>query len=110
MLCNSPVDPIEAPAASTRLGSKAWRHSSFRPQHMEVGRDLAALAEVQLDMRDCAKAGRSYRQALAILEKALGPNHPEIAENLDSYALVLRKTGRSAEAAKLEARAAAIRS
>ncbi len=46
---------------------------------------------------------------MAIDEKALGPEHPNVATNLENYAALLRETGRSAEADKLEARAKAIR-
>ncbi len=47
--------------------------------------------------------------ALANREKALGPEHPDVAQGLENYAALLRKTGRSAEASKMEARAKAIR-
>jgi tetratricopeptide (TPR) repeat protein len=50
-----------------------------------------------------------YRRSLAILEKALGPKHPSVATNLENYAAMLRETGRTAEADKMEARAKAIR-
>ena len=49
------------------------------------------------------------KRALAIREKALGPEHPRVATSLENYAALLRDTGRSAEAAKMEARAKAIR-
>ncbi len=48
-------------------------------------------------------------QVPAIREKALGPEHPNVAQSLENYADVLRKTGRDAEVRKLEARAKAIR-
>ncbi len=56
-----------------------------------------------------AEAEPLYKRSLAIREKALGPQHPHIATILQDYAPLLRKTGRSTEAAKLEARAKAIR-
>ncbi len=46
--------------------------------------------------------------ALAIKEKALGSEHPHVATTLGNYAVLLRKTGRATEAAKMEARAKAI--
>ncbi len=49
------------------------------------------------------------KRVLAITEKALGPQHPDVAESLEYYAALLRETGRSAEAADMEARAKAIR-
>ena len=50
-----------------------------------------------------------YRRALSIWEKALGPEHPDVATVLENYALLLRKTNREAQAEELEARARAIR-
>ena len=50
-----------------------------------------------------------YRRSLAIKEKALGPEHPNVAQGLENYAALLRETGRTAEADKMEARAKAIR-
>ena len=56
-----------------------------------------------------------YKRALTIMERALGPEHPYVAQALENYAVLLRETGRSsgglrdAEAAKMEARAKAIR-
>ncbi len=44
-----------------------------------------------------------------IREKALGPDHPQVAQSLENYATLLRETGRNTEAAKMEARAKAIR-
>jgi len=43
------------------------------------------------------------------VEKALGPEHPNVAQSLENYAVLLRTMGRSAEAAEMEARAKAIR-
>ncbi len=47
--------------------------------------------------------------SLAIWEKALGPDHPNVVASLENYAALLRETGRTAEANKMEARAKAIR-
>ena len=43
------------------------------------------------------------------VEKALGPEHPNVATCLENYAALLKKMGRGAEAEPLEARARAIR-
>jgi hypothetical protein len=48
--------------------------------------------------------------SLAIREKALGPEHPNVALSLKNYADLLREIGRSEEAQEMEARAQAIRS
>ncbi len=50
-----------------------------------------------------------YKRSLAIHEKALGPEHPNVATSLENYAALLRENGRTAEADKMEARAKAIR-
>ncbi len=50
-----------------------------------------------------------YKRALAIWEKALGPEHPDLATSLENYAALLRETGRNADASATEARAKAIR-
>ena len=50
-----------------------------------------------------------YKRSLAILLKALGPEHPNVATSLENYAVLLRKMDRDTEAEKMEARAQAIR-
>jgi tetratricopeptide (TPR) repeat protein len=50
-----------------------------------------------------------YQRALAIWEKALGPDHPDVATALENYAVLLRKMGGVAKAGRMESRAAAIR-
>ena len=49
------------------------------------------------------------KRSLAIREKALGPEHPDVAQALENYGDLLRKMDRDAEAEKMEARAQAIR-
>lgn len=46
-----------------------------------------------------------YQRALVIREKALGPEHPDLATSFESYAALLRDTDRRAEAGKMEAQA-----
>ena len=48
-----------------------------------------------------------YREALAIFEKTLPPDHPRIQKTREKYASLLRAVGQDAEAEELEARAAA---
>ncbi len=68
--------------------------------------NLALLHKVQ---GNYAEAEPLYKRALAIWEKALGPEHPDVATSLENYAALLRETGRADEAAEMEARAKAIR-
>ncbi len=56
-----------------------------------------------------AEAEPLHKRALAIREKALGPDHPDVATILENYAVLLRVTGRDAEATEMEARAKVIR-
>ena len=55
------------------------------------------------------QAGDLYHRAPTIQEEALGPEHPDVAVILESYALWLWKTGREPEAMAMGARAKAIR-
>jgi tetratricopeptide (TPR) repeat protein len=45
-----------------------------------------------------------YRKALGIMEKSLGPTHPEFAASLGNYAEALRKLKRKDEAIEVEGR------
>ncbi len=57
--------------------------------------NLAALYQAQ---GRYAEAEPLYRRSLAIVEKALGPDHPDVATILENYADSFRKTGRDTEA------------
>ena len=74
-----------------------------------MAQSLLSLANLYRDQEKYAEAEAHYQRALAILEKALGPEHPGLAPSLDLYSDVLRKMGRAIEAEKMEARAQAIR-
>jgi tetratricopeptide (TPR) repeat protein len=50
-----------------------------------------------------------YRRALAIREKVLGPDHPDVAASLNNLATLLDKQGKYDEAEPLYRRALAIR-
>jgi tetratricopeptide (TPR) repeat protein len=50
-----------------------------------------------------------FKRSLAIREKALGPDHPNVATSLENLAALYRKTNHGNEAQALEKRAAAIR-
>ena len=72
-----------------------------------AGHDV--FAELYRDQGDLASAEGHYRAALAIRVKAFGPEHPDVATNLDNLALIYRLQGKYAEAEEMEARAKAIR-
>ena len=70
---------------------------------------LNNLAELYRNRGDNAKAEPLYKRSLAILENALGSNHPDVATSLENLAALYRATKRSSEATALEKRAERIR-
>ena len=77
-----------------------------RPRASRRGPSLNNLAGLYYAQGQYAKAEPLYQRALAIAEKALGPEHPTVATLRKNYAASLRAAGRAAEADALEARTA----
>ena len=71
---------------------------------------VSNLAAMYVAQGDGPQAAALFARALAIREKQLGVDHPDVAKTLMDYAGTLRKIGRAHEADALEGRAAAIRS
>ena len=69
---------------------------------------LSNLGRLYTKQSRYADAEPLFKRALAILENDQGPRDPSVAIVLASHAQLLRATGRAAEAAQLESRAAAI--
>ncbi len=69
---------------------------------------LDAHATILWKMGRYDEAEPLYRRALAIGEKTLGPNHPDVATRLNNLALLLSAQGKYAEAEPLYRRALAI--
>ena len=76
----------------------------------------SCIARLPLMTRPCPPSEGKYplaerlsRHVLGILERAFGPDHPNVAASLEECALLLRQTNRASEAEQLEARAQAIR-
>ena len=67
------------------------------------------LAVVYCDQGKYADAEGLYKRALAIKEKALGADHPDVANALDNLARVYDEQGKYADAEALHKRALAIR-
>ncbi len=67
------------------------------------------LAELYRDQGRYADAEPLFKDALEKLEKSLGCSHPYVADVLENYAILLRKTSREGEAEEKKKRAAAIR-
>jgi tetratricopeptide (TPR) repeat protein len=82
----------------------------FGPEHSEVAYSLHALGYRYYGQQEYATAERLYLRALAIQEKALGPDASEVANILDDYAALLNQTARPLQAIELKQRARAIRS
>ena len=51
---------------------------------------------------------RCYKRSLAIVEKALGPDHPDVAASLNNLAVLYQHQGRYADAEPLYKRSLAI--
>jgi tetratricopeptide (TPR) repeat protein len=73
-----------------------------------VAIDLNNLARLYDNQGQYAVAEPLHRRALAILEKALGSEHPHVAMSLNNLAALLRATNRLAEAEPLYRRTLAI--
>ena len=90
---------------------KAWSERLF--SHIVVV--LTALSVLACTAPAARAQGKStlteplLKRFLAMKEKALGPDHPDVALGLENLAGLYRSTKREAEAEKLEQRAARIR-
>ena len=84
-------------------------HKDVQPNHPSVGTAEYDLANVLRDAGRPREAEPHYQTALHIRETALGANAPGVADVLADYAKLLRSLHRDAEAARLDARAQAIR-
>jgi hypothetical protein len=58
-----------------------------------VATNLGNLARVYYTQGQYAKAEPLFQRALAILEKALGPEHPAVVTSLENYAFFPTKHG-----------------
>ena len=74
-----------------------------------MANSLNNLAVLYLLHGKYSEAEPLYKRSLAIVAKALGPEHPHVATSLENYAMLLRKTNREVGAIRMEARAEAIR-
>ena len=69
---------------------------------------LNNLAELYRDQGRYAEAEPLYKRSLAIREKALGPDHPDVATALNNLAVLYEDQGRYADAEPLYKRSLAI--
>jgi len=84
----------------------AKKEKKLGPDHVRTSSTLNALAGLLRDEGRYREAEALYKRALQIREKAAPQDVPE---TLRDYAELLRRAGRSAEAAQVEARVAAIK-
>ena len=78
------------------------------PEHIETSailEQLAGLCEVQ---GRYAATELILQRSLAIRERALGPDHPRVANGLKQIAMVYKKNGKEDEAKRLEERRSAM--
>jgi tetratricopeptide (TPR) repeat protein len=87
----------------------AIEETAFGSTHPSVAVALHELAWVLLLRRDYAGAEPAARRAIAIFEATSGTGSINLAAATEIYALILRKTGRTKEARRLDERAHAIR-
>jgi tetratricopeptide (TPR) repeat protein len=78
------------------------------PRRYEVAVQLHNLAALDQACRQPQRAEQRYRQALAIKEDLLGPDHPEVALVANNLGTLLHQQQRTAEAAELFRRARTI--
>ncbi|WP_396205152.1 tetratricopeptide repeat protein [Gemmatimonas sp.] len=83
----------------------AIKERVYTPQHASIGISLNGLAGVLRDSGRPSEAEPLYQRALVIREQ--GSNTTDLAETLRDYAVLLRATGRGAQAAAFEQRASA---
>jgi tetratricopeptide (TPR) repeat protein len=108
-------------ASKNATANRATREAALReclePLRLEqaVGPEDPALAESIITLAhgytalgDLTRAEPLYQRALAIQEKTLGPDHPDVGRTLQGYAALLRKAQRDTDAAELDARIRAI--
>jgi len=78
-------------------------------EDLPLAASLSDEARLYYQQGEYAEAERFYRRSLAIREKALGPDHPDVATSLDNLAELYQAQGKYAEAEPLLQRSLAIR-
>jgi hypothetical protein len=70
---------------------------------------LLAIANTYLGDGKYPDAERLFKESISMSERAVGAEHPDVADALEAYAILLRNQNRVPEASKLVARASQIR-
>ena len=105
--CTTPPAATPRPSRCTSGRSRSTRRPWGRIIR-GLATDLNNLAALYRDTGRYAEAEPLYQRAIAIDEKALGPDHPGLATDLNNLAALYQATGRYAEAEPLFQRAIAI--
>ena len=92
-----PMPPVQTRSGNMR--ESVWSRSSQRRGVPEQSRHFI------YDQGRYADAEPLYKRSLAIREKALGPNHPDVATSLNNMGLLYERQGQYAEAEPLHKRA-----
>ena len=94
----------------SRCTSDRWRYGRKRsvPIIPMLRRSLNNLAALYDKQGRYADAEPLYKRSLAIQEKALGPDHPDVATSLNNLAVLYQEQGRYADAEPLYKRSLAI--
>jgi tetratricopeptide (TPR) repeat protein len=79
------------------------------PSDVRVAVAVLGLADLYAVQAKNTEAEAAYQRALAVFERSVGREHAIVATVLERYAALLRKTNRSADAERLEARVHEIR-
>ena len=83
--------------------------TALGPEHPDVVASLAGLAAVYYHQDRYSEAEPLYQRVLGVYERVLDPEDIRMAETMEAYADLLRRTAREAQAVEMEARARAIR-
>ncbi|MBX7221615.1 MAG: CHAT domain-containing protein [Blastocatellia bacterium] len=84
-----------------------WEKNTPPSHHMSLA--FSNLGDIALLSGEFPQAESFYRQALALQEKILGAEHPEVAESLDRLANLARARGNTLEAISFQARCNEVR-
>ena len=98
---------VDSGAVYSLVPAPVLRKLGLRPYRTEVFA-LADGTKVKRKVGDYAAARPLYERALAIREKALRPEHPDVAESLNNLAAVYYEQGQYAKAEPLYQRARTI--
>ena len=94
--------------AEEQLKAALKEAEKFEPSDSRLAESLNALAGLYSAQGKYAEAEPLYKRSLAITEKALGPEYPDVATSLNNLALLYSAQGKYAEAEPLYKRSLAI--